>query len=499
MAVKHAEPLVLDVDYQKQVKPRQLEASEQALIKHAFTNTLPLFQLLSTVRSRRMGMGYRFETGEPEVFTWNRNKRVEPAKGPMAFKSEKEPRPLSEMEEALIAWAACGPNGVIAADLPVTGNMSTWLCWAGRTIPAPCNDVAVDLIIVNDQGTWLYRPVAERAAPVEIRGEEDYWKILQWYRDGRLKISDQRVDIGGELGPAGTKVNLVGPYQYNLNRPGSTWFVPLADLGFEWFNLLFAVYEWWHLYLTDPDTGEPCGCGEWVKPGYLEMGVPAPLYDELLLLATPGHQVGCLVQNIRLACEAMGLGAWVFCGVINEALLGAFPDVATGLGAKFVERDPAKNPLKVFTSYGLPGIKEAMVVPSPQFPTPESAVKYAYEARYRRGSHFSQEDNWALRNGAPYKPEVMQEILNHPNIKIADWAYEAVLKTIEYIVDKWGAAPAFVNPLQGQFTAQVHHLDLDFYRKYHVTLPGEQEPFMVTKQIKDHFKTWHPGEPDPYA
>lgn len=185
--------------------------------------------------------------------------------------------------------------------------------------------------------------------------------------------------------------------------------------------------------------------------------------------------------------------------MINEALLGAFPDVATGLGAKFVERDPAKNPLKVFTSYGLPGIKEAMVVPSPQFPTPESAVKYAYEARYRRGSHFSQEDNWALRNGAPYKPEVMQEILNHPNIKIADWAYEAVLKTIEYIVDKWGAAPAFVNPLQGQFTAQVHHLDLDFYRKYHVTLPGEQEPYMVTKQIKDHFKTWHPGEPDPYA
>jgi hypothetical protein len=497
MAAVKTEAVVFDTKYQQEVKALDLKADEQQAIKHAFTATKPVFQLLSTIRSRRFGMGYRYETGEAETLPWSGNRTVTTEKGPLAYKSSFEPHPLTELEEALVAWAACGPNGVIAADLPVTGNMNTWLCWAGRTIPAPCNDLAVDVFIVNDEGTWLYRPVAERAAPVEIRSEEDHWKVLNWYREGRVKISDQRLDIGAELGPG--LANLTGPWQYNVNRPGSTWFIPVADLGFEWFNLMLPFYEYDHMYLTDPETGEPCGVGEWIKPGKLEVGVPVTLYDQLLLMATPGHQVGCLVQNLRLAAEALGLGAWVFCGTFSDLILGGFPDIAKGLGCKYIERDPARNPNKVMTSYGLPGVKEAVVVPSPQFPTAESVMKYVYEVRYQRGAHFSKEDNWALRNKAPYKAEVMKEILNHPKIKYEDWTYQAVLKTVEYIVDKWQVCPAFVDPLQAQFTAQVHHLDLDFYRKFHMTTPGDQEPFMITNQIKDHFKTWHPGDPDPYS
>ena len=56
-----------------------------------------------------------------------------------------------------------------------------------------------------------------------------------------------------------------------------------------------------------------------------------------------------------------------------------------------------------------------------------------------------------------------------------------------------------MNPVQAQFTAQLHHLDLDFYRKFQVTLPGDEEPFVVNRQIKAHFQQWHKGEPDPYA
>jgi hypothetical protein len=258
-------------------------------------------------------------------------------------------------------------------------------------------------------------------------------------------------------------------------------------------------YEYDHFYLSDPETGEPCGTQEFIKPGMLEVPCPVPIYDQLLLMATPGHQVGCLIQNVRLAAEAMGLGAWVFCGTFSDLILGGYPDVAKGLGFKYIDRDPAKNPNKVPTSYGLPGIKEAMVVPSPQYPTAGSATTEVYEMRYRRGAHFATEDNWALRNQAPYKPQVMEEILNHPKIKYQDWTLEAMRKTVEYIVNKWGACPAFVNPVQAQFTAQLHHLDLDFYRKFQVTLPGDEEPFVVNRQIKAHFQQWHKGEPDPYA
>jgi hypothetical protein len=94
---------------------------------------------------------------------------------------------------------------------------------------------------------------------------------------------------------------------------------------------------------------------------------------------------------------------------------------------------------------------------------------------------------------------VMDEILNHPKIKYQDWTREAMLRTVQYIVDKWGACPAFVNPVQAQFTSQVHHLDLDFYRKFQVTMPGDEEPFVINRQIKAHFQQWHKGEPDPYA
>ena len=189
----------------------------------------------------------------------------------------------------------------------------------------------------------------------------------------------------------------------------------------------------------------------------------------------------------------------MFCGLVDDAVLGGYPEVAKGLGFQFIERDPVKNPNKILTSSGLPGIKEAAVVPSPQFPTAESVLRYVHDVRYKRGAHFSKEDNWAIRNQAPYKPEVMQAILDDPNIKISEWAYEAAVKTVEYIVNKWGVCPAFTNPIQCQFTAQIHHLDVDYYRTMHAGAGDGNEPFLLTNQALNHFKDWHPGEPDPYA
>ncbi len=489
-------PTRYDPGYQERVKKLEITPQELEFFKTAF-NTPSVFKLLSTVRSRRFGMGYRYETGEPETRSWSDGKTVRQEKGPLAFKSEKH-APLSELEEALIAWAALGPNGVVLADAPLHGNISTWVCWSGRTIPAPCNDCAQDLFIVNDEGTWLYRPSGERMAPVEIKSEEDYWKILKWYREERIKISDKRPDLGWGAGPAGTSVNMMGPWQYNVNRPGSTWFIPVGDVGFEHINVLFSMYEWWHMYLTDPETGEPCGCGEWVKPGYLEMGVPATMYDELLTMVH-SYVVGAMVQNIRLASEALGLGAWVFCGFVDELVLGAFPDISKGLGFQYMERPAEQNRNSILTSLGLPGIKEAVVTPSPQFPTAEDIVDYVMNVRYTSGSHFSRDDNYATRNKGPYKAEVMEEILDHPKIQISDWVHDAVLATVKYLVNKYGVVPSFTNPIHANFTAQIHHVDLDFYRQYQIGMDGETEPYSITDRILGHFKNYHTNEPDLYA
>src|SRR5260370_356981 len=101
--------------YQGGVKPLTISDEEKAAIQRAFTQTPSLLQLLSTVRSRRFGMGYRYESGQSEVMTWGKGKTVVQEKGPTGYVSKMQPHPVSELEEAIIAWAACGPNGVMAS------------------------------------------------------------------------------------------------------------------------------------------------------------------------------------------------------------------------------------------------------------------------------------------------------------------------------------------------------------------------------------------------
>lgn len=472
----------------------ELTAEERDQLARAFERTPSLFGLLSTLRTRRMGLGYRSETGERETFEWSSGRAVQQPEGPLAYASSARPVPLSEVEEALLAWAALGPNGIALADIPVQGALSSLLSWAGRTIPASSNDLAVDLFVVNDGGTWLYRPPTERMAPVEIAGPDDYGKILQWYREGRTQLSERRPDVGWFTGPEGThNVNALGPGQYNLNRPGSSWFLPVGDVGREWFNLLLTSYEWSGFYLMDPDTSKPAGCEEFIAPGFLEVGFALPVFDELALLMH-ASQAACVVQNVRLAAEALGLGAWPVGSYADDLLLGAYPEVAKGLGFSFLEREPDRNPAKTVTCLGLDGVLEPVVVPSKQFPTAASAVEHVRDLRYRAGAHLSRDDSWARRNHGPFTEPVLEEILEHPRTHLSDRTIDAAVRTVEYIVDKYGSCPAFVSPVRAKFSAQVHHVDTGWYRKFQV---GDGHPYAVTPAVEDHFRDWHPGTPDP--
>lgn len=477
------------------VEPISLSPEEQAAIARVFEHGPTVFGALSTLRTRRIGIGYRSETGEDESFDWSSHLVVRQREGPLAFESASQPRPLSEVEEALIAWAALGPNGIITADIPVQGDLSSLLSWAGRTVPASSNDQAVDLFIINDSGVHLYRPGTERMAPVEIQGPEDYWKILHWYRAGRTTISARRPDVAWATAPPGThNVNTMGALQYNANRPGSTWFLPVGDVGLEWVNLLLSSYQFGGFYLQDPETNKPAGCDAWIRPGFLEVGFPIPIFDELALMQHV-TEVACVVQNIRLACESMGLGAWAMGGYSDDLLLGAYPEVAAGLGFSFLDRDAARNPSKTATCQGLPGVLDARMAPSRKFPSAEALVRNVVELRYQRGAHLSPVDNWAERNGGPFTEEAREAILQHPRTHIPDWVVEAAIDTVKYIIDKYGSAPSHINPVRAKFSCQVHHVDMEYYRKFHT---GGTEPYLATPQLLSHFPDWHPGTPNPY-
>ncbi|MFV2090964.1 MAG: hypothetical protein ACC642_09910, partial [Pseudomonadales bacterium] len=249
----------------------------------------------------------------------------------------------------------------------------------------------------------------------------------------------------------------------------------------------FRSYQFSGFYIEDTRSNKPAGCDQWIRPGFLEVGFPMPVFDELVLMLHTG-QVGAVVQNMRLACEALGLGGWTLGNYSDDMLLGAYPEVARGLEFTFLDRSVEQNPSRTATCIGLPGVLEAVAVPSPWFADAEAAVRHVVDARYRPHGVLSRDNNWALESGGPFRSETLEEILEHPKAHIPDWVVDAAIDTVAYVAEQYGCAPAYISPVRAKFSLQVHHLDEDYYRAFHT---GDEQPFLLTRQIREHFDTWH--------
>ncbi len=437
-------------------------------LKHAFQKTPSVFDLLSTVRSRRVGRGYRIDSGT-EIAHPVTGRRMKQDVGPMKFVSRKEPKPLTKLEEALVCWAACGPNGLVTAEVSLDGgfNEVTWM--SGRTAPGAGTSQATDLLVINDDGAFIYKPTRKRDKPIEIESEEDYDKILRWYEDGMIRILDERPDVDWALrAPGAPNATLMGPYQFNMNLPGSTWIIPITDAG--WLNsALMNIFGFWHSYLIDEwNGGRPAGLGKWVREGMLEL--PTTISSsEQLVFQIESYPTGCMIQNIRLAAEAMGLGTWVFCGFNPDILFGAMPEVTRGLGFHVEALNPkapvATGQLKIF---GIEGVKEATYVPSPRFKNGRELVEHWFAEKYGPGGAFLDGPEGYLRKtGAPWKEKTVEAILRDPRIHIAEWVKEATTCYIDYCVENFGQWPVTYNPMQAHFGAVVHNVDEEFYDTYY--------------------------------
>jgi hypothetical protein len=450
-----------------------LSEKELRLFKHLFEEGDSLFKAMSTVRTRRIGHGYRYDTGKPEIHGVT-GRELHAPEGPLKFESETPPVPLTELEEALICWAGCGPNGIIAADLTPNFGQNTFISYAGRTIPSPCNDLAVELFVINDRGTFLYRPGEARSCAVEIQGEEDYHKILGWYRSGLVQLSDKRPDFDWSLMKPGT---VASPWQYNWNRPGTTLLIPVYDVAKECLNALMCYMEFSGFMVVDDDTGEPAGMEKWAVPGKLEIPMTQKMLEELLLHADD-FQAGALMQNVRLAAESMGLGCWVFGGTSEDLTLGGFPPITKGLGLQF-------EAFKTGNHYiGIPGVMEGFGLPAPWWKDSDALVDEVIDRKYRKGSFYASEDNWMVKSGGPFKPEVIPTIINHPKMKIPDWVRDCCKSYLRYLMNKYGHFPVHFSPYHCHIQIQLHHVETAFYDKYYT------EGY-ITDRHRSHFDRWH--------
>ncbi len=460
-------------------------AEQYRQLKHYFEGTRTLPQLLATLRSRRVGLGYSIESGQAET-PGATGRTLQQQRGPLAFVSEHPTLPLSEVEEAIVAWSACGPNGLAHWDIAVHGGFHELVHIAGRTAAGPGNSFATDLLVIKDQGAFLYNPGTERERMVEIQGEDDYHKVLDWYRRGMHQILDHRPDVDwGLRAPGAPNASLFGPYQFNVNREGTTWFIPITDIGWLYFSVMLNLFDAWHLYFTDDQTGEPAGVGEWVGEGKLEFPITIGQIEQFIFQVET-YPPGSIVQNMRLAAEAMGLGNWIFCGFFDDILMGAFPDLARGLEFRaepLNERAPlASGALKIF---GMEGVKEATYVPSPRYRDGRAVMQAMMEEKYGQGRTMSKgEDNWMLTHNGPFKADTVREIVNHPVVQVSDWAVEAAAAYVDYCVERYGQCPVTFNPMQCNFGAVIHHVDPAFYERYY-------DGSSVTPTIRQHMEAWH--------
>ncbi len=458
--------------------------SDRELLKHAFEETDTFFKLLAGHRTRRMFKGGSKDITGAEIHGATGRKlafegeRFEPGKTALTWEGSNvdTPEPLTELEEALLLWAACGPNGIVAGDIGLNENLSTMVCMAGRTIPGPCNDAAVNMVVVNDRGTWLYRPTYEREKVVEIEGPRDYDKVLKWYREGMIRLSDQRLDVDWSLNPG----RVWGIYQFNSNKPGSTMFIPIFGIAHEMVNYLFAAFEFLGWNIIDEESGQSAGLDRWAKKYNLDYQTTERTW-ETFFMVSECNPPAMAIQNIRLAAESLGLGSWNH-STNTDVVLGGYLDQCKGLDMVRTDFNGNKNYV------GLNGILEGCGLPAPWNRSPEEVVERVLEGKYGSGVFMGRGSEFFAIEKGPFKPAVRDAIRKHRKSKIAPWCVDAAKACLRHLFDKYGRYPVYFSDFQtSAFMVEVGHCDVNYYERFNV-------PGYINDRIRRHHKTWHSKE-----
>jgi hypothetical protein len=210
---------------------------------HEQLRTYPLLAALRGRRSRRFGLGMAIPAG------------------PLTYRSSQAPLPLSEDEEAALAFAACGVTGHALADLAYGPNQGGQVMHGllGRTIASADGVQTVAVIVLNERATYLLkRPQdftpAEFPELVRLTEQES---LTELYRRSRVQLRE------------GRSTPPVDPiYNFNLNRwslyaPGGTYFLPVGELTALYINALLEVFsEDTGLFLLDERNWcQPAGVG----------------------------------------------------------------------------------------------------------------------------------------------------------------------------------------------------------------------------------------------
>ena len=436
----------------------------------------PLLDALRGRRSRRFGMGMKIESG------------------PFAYKSHHEPLPLTEIEEAALAFAACGVTGYALADLSYGrgqgGGMLAGLL--GRSVASPDAINTVSVFVTNDEATYLLkRPqdfaLTEIPELIELarRGE-----LVELYRRSRIKISDGRAAPPVEPG-----------YNFNINRwalyaPGSTYFLPVEETTAIYVNAMLEAFdEEMAIFVVDERANfRPAGISRFAqsKGGHLNndtsSGRMATIQSiEASLAEACAIEQGMVLQNLALMSQALGLGGYPNFArhefgwfqalgfrmgeMPASQYLGANRFISTAL--RLLGRDqPVPYPL------GLERDGEVLLDPycPPYYPSMEAAVREFVERKFGPQGVF----RGGARTSGWREPNEKTAGIPAPS----EAAIEATIAYCEYVYDRYGRFPAYSAPFRTVLGHQATHVDVDFYDRFY-------HPDALSETQRQHADRWH--------
>jgi hypothetical protein len=425
----------------------------------------PLIDALLNRRSRRFGRGMRLNGG------------------PLAFQSELAPEPLTLEQQAALAFAACGVTGYALGELPYddggvpeAGSGNIIMHFAGRTVASGDAAHAVAIFVIDDGGAWMLKrpqdfPRAE--LPTLIEGAREH-RLVELYERGRVRLATERVDVAREV-PVTPPFN-----KWAVNTPGSTVFLPVAELTALALNIILAGFgeEYGYYVLDDRNGYRPAGLAKFARSrgGHLyddpaKGRIATVSFAESLLWEFAAIEQGGMLQNLGLMAQALGLGGFPWFAAHPYAwqralgfrmvelpfsrTIGAGPAVRLALRA--LGRDIA-----VPTAVGLEVNGAPLIKPfcPPYYRTMEDAVLAFVDykcaegrgTQHDGGAHTAWQDGAAVQAGIP---------------RYSDRAIGAAIAYCEYLYQRYGRFPSGSGPFRTTLAYQAAQLDPAFYRRFY--------------------------------
>jgi hypothetical protein len=420
--------------------------------------TYPLVDALRDRRSRRFGRGMNLPGG------------------PLAYASVRPPEPLTEDEEAALAFAACGITGYALADLdygPQQGG-DIMVGLTGRTVPSGDSINSVAVVVTNDEGAWYLRrpqdiPRGEVSDLIELARRGEFTEL---YRRNRVRIKDDRAAPPVKPG-YNIRVN-----QWSLYAEAGSYFLPINDLTGVTINVLLEAFSvGLGIFIVDERNGyRPAGLERFARSrgGHLvddpKAGRTLTIQGaEMQLAEAAALEQGMVLQNLALMTQGLGLG-----GFPNYAShpSGWFEQLGFRLDRMPASRFLGARPLATRVA-GLLGRDADVPFPlglehdgrplfvsfrPPYYPSMAAAVRAYVDLKF--GPHGTFRDP---QQGSAWSDPALRTSI--PSVTEA--AIEATVAYCEYVFDRYGRFPAYSPPLRTIVGFQAVRIDPDFYHRFY--------------------------------